>query len=405
MENSEIFFFLLKRFFDYYRLPLSVINSDGETLYCFPQEAAGYILPPSVMRYELDRYHNSQIEYYTPFLINAPYDSFIAIIPLPNEDYLFVGPAFTRSFSVSRIKNYSNKELTKQEMKQLQEITKKLPLIDEAYLTDALSLLVLLLHYKEIRPEDILSANNLTHHHKTLFHVSNVIGTEYDELLLFETQVQSFVQNGKDKALSRLWESFSTSVKEKYREYMYAEHHLMIPLLSSARQAALIGGAPKEDVLSIFHSTILQISSKGSVSVNLKIVERATLDLCDLVKKNRSTPFRTDLCIKCEQYIDEHLGEKITASDIAESCGVDRSLVFDIFRKNYNISLTEYIQREKMRRAKILLLHTTAPISEIASSLGYCSNSYFSKVFFSHFKCTPTKCRAKKRTALSQKMD
>ena len=397
MIHSETFFFLLKRFFSYYRLPLSVINSDGETLYCFPQETAGYILPPSVMRYELNRYHNSQIEYYIPFLINAPYDSFIAILPLPNDDFLFVGPSFSRPFSVSRIKNFSTKELTKHEIKQLQKMTQKLPLVDEAYLTDALSLIVLLLHYKEVDPMDILSANNLTYNKRTFFNASNIIGTEYEKLLLFETQVQSFVQSGKDIALSQLWKSFSVSVKEEFKEHMYAEHHMMIPLLSSARQAALIGGAPKEDVLSIFHFTIFQISSRGSLSVNLKTVERATLDLCNLVKKQRTVAFRRDLCIKCEQYIDEHLGEKITASDIAENCGVDRSLVFDIFRKNYNISLTEYIQEEKMRRAKTLLFHSTVPISEIASSLGYCSSSYFSKVFFSRFKCTPTKYRTVKK--------
>lgn len=400
MNNSHFFFYLLKRFFNYYRLPLSVINDKGKTLYCFPQEAGKYILPPAIMLKELNYYYVSHIDHYIPFLINAPYDSFIAIIPLPNKEFLFVGPSFSRPFSLSKIAKFTNKTVKKADFAKLQEITMRLPLVDEGYLTDALSFLALLIHHKEITPQEILSANNITNNPKTVFDVSHIIEVEYEELLLFEAQVQSYVQAGQDKALSKLWKEFSVSVKEEVMEYMYSEHHLMIPLLSSARHAALLGGAPREDVISIFHSTISQISSRGSLSVNLKTVERATYDLCELVKKNKSIPFRTDLCMKCEHYIDEHLEEKITASDIAEYCGVDRSLVFDIFRKNYNISLTEYIQKEKMRRAKVLLLHSTIPISEIASSLGFCSGSYFSKVFCSYFNCKPTEYRINKKDSL-----
>lgn len=398
MNTSETFFFLLKKFFNYYRLPLSVINDKGETLYCFPQNKSNYLLPPAVVKYELNQYHNSQLEYYMPFLAKTPYDSFIAIVPLPNYDFLLIGPSFSRAFSLSRINNFSNEKMTLQDIKKLQTLTQSLPLIDEAYLTDALSLLVLLIHYKEVTPYDILSANKWNSTQKSMFDASNILETEYEQLLLFETQVHTFIQNGKDVALTQLWKSFSASVKEEFKEYMYAEHHLMIPLLSSARQAALSGGAPKEEVLFTFHSTISQISSRGSLSVNLKTVERATMELCNMVKKNKDVPFRTDLCIKCEQYIDEHLGEKITASNIAENCGVDRSLIFDVFRKNYNMSLTEYIQGERMHRAQVLLSHSMAPISEIASSLGYCSSSYFSKVFYAHFDCTPNQYRAAKQS-------
>ena len=88
-------------------------------------------------------------------------------------------------------------------------------------------------------------------------------------------------------------------------------------------------------------------------------------------------------------YIDDHISEKITAADIARHCGVDRSLIFDIFRKNYNLSLTDYIQKTRIRRAKVLLIHSRASIAEIATSLGFGSASYFSKVFSSFCGCTP----------------
>lgn len=396
MNNSGIYFYLLKRFFKYYRLPLSVIDKSGQTIFCFPQNAGQHILPQTLMQEELAHYHEANLDYYTPYLVVAPYNSFCAIIPLPTNDFLFVGPSFSQPFTASKLSNIAYQTLSKSDLTKIHEISTKLPLVDEAYLTDALSLLVLQIHYKEITPQEILSANRLSHNSRTVFESSKVIESEYNELLLFEAQVQAFVQEGNLPSLTNLWEEFSVPIKEDFLEYMYYEHHLMIPLLSSARQAALSAGAPKENVVSIFHTTISQISTRGSLSVNLRAVERATYDLCNLVKKNKSVPFRTDLCIKCERYIDEHLTEKITASDIANYCGVDRSLVFDIFRKNYNLSLTEYIQNEKLRRATVMLLHSNASISDIAFSLGFCSSSYFTKVFCTHYGCNPTKYRNSK---------
>ncbi|MCR4612035.1 MAG: AraC family transcriptional regulator [Lachnospiraceae bacterium] len=395
-NNPRIYFYLLKRFFNYYRLPLSIVNEKGESLYCFPAEVKNYILPKSIIEEEINRYHQSSIDYYTPFLAHTPYNSFISIIPLQTDGYLFVGPSFSRPFSANRASGFTKFGLSKKDLNRIHNITKSLPLVDEAYLTDAISLLVLLIHYKEVTPQEILDANNLTISQKSVFETSHIIDGEYEDTLLFEKQLEDAIEEGNDTWLTGLWQNFSSSVKEDFLEYMYSEHHLMIPLLSSARQAALKGGASQMDVIALFHSTISQISSRGSLSVNLKTVERATFELCNLVKRNKTIPYRADLCVRCEEYIDEHLGSKITASDIANYCKIDRSMVFDIFRKNYNMSLTEYITNTKMNRAKTILHHSNIPISEISSTLGYCSSSYFSKTFYTHFKCTPTEYRKKK---------
>ena len=120
-------------------------------------------------------------------------------------------------------------------------------------------------------------------------------------------------------------------------------------------------------------------------------------DTCvTLEEPQRIAVFRADLCAKCEAYINDNITNKITASDIAKHCGIDRSLVFDIFRNNYNMSLTEYINEVKMKRAKTLLLHSSISVSEIASSLGYCSSSYFTKKFSSYYNSTPSAYRMKK---------
>lgn len=397
MDNPRIYYYLLKRFFSYYRLPLSVINEEGDTLYAFPSEISGHILPKAIIKNELNRYQNSQLDYYTPFLTHAPYNSFVSIIPLQTSGYLFVGPSFSHPLTEYDTLQFYVDGLTKNDLTQIKKITDNLPLVDEAYLADAISLLVLLIHYEEVTPEQILRANNLTTNQNPVFNSSHITEKENEDLMLFEAQVESFIQEGNEQALVNLWANFASSIKEDFLEYMYSEHHLMIPLLSSSRRAAILAGAVPTEVISIFHSTISQISTRGSLSVNLKNVERATIEMCQLVRKNKSIPFRADLCIKCEAYINDNITNKITASDIAKHCGIDRSLVFDIFRNNYNMSLTEFINETKMKRAKTLLLHSSMSASQIASSLGYCSSSYFTKKFLSYYGITPSSYRTQMR--------
>ncbi len=393
MDISYQYYSVLKRFFTYFRIPLSVVNAQGETLYCFPQTEMGYIVPKNIIHEELDRYEEHYLDLYTPLMRNTPYNSMIAILGLPDANYLFVGPCFSLPFSADKANQIISDIYPIPELMKLQLITSKLPIVDEYYIADALSLLVLTVHYKDLPAEDIIQANHLIHFDRTVLQTNNMIEKEYGTLLQFELQIQYCIEHGKTENLERVWESFSVSIKENFQEYLYTELHFMIPLISSARQAALRSGAPQEEVLSIFHSAISHISSRGSMSVNLRTIERATYDMCNLVKKNKTMPFRSDVCLKCERYIDEHLTDKITATLLAEYCGVDRSLIFDIFRRNYNISLTEYIQQEKMRRAKMLLAHSTYPVSEIASILGYCSSSYFSKVFSKYCGSTPADFR------------
>jgi AraC-like DNA-binding protein len=223
----------------------------------------------------------------------------------------------------------------------------------------------------------------------TYYDAAKIIESDYQTLLLFESRVMSAIEEGNLLELTKLWDGFRLSLRDRHEEYMYYEHHLMIPLLSSARLAALHTSAPKEEIIQIFHSCITKIAAGESMTINSKIIEQGTYDLCNLVMKSKDIQFHTDICIMCENYIDDHISEKIKASDIARHCGVDRSLIFDIFRKNYNVSLTEYIQTNRIRRAKVLLLHSRASISEIAASLGFGSASYFSKIFASYCGCTP----------------
>lgn len=91
----------------------------------------------------------------------------------------------------------------------------------------------------------------------------------------------------------------------------------------------------------------------------------------------------------CREYISAHLNQKILVEDLAELCGLTPNYLSRIFKALSGMTITEYILNQRIQVAKRLLLadeHTTA---EIASFLGFSSQSYFISCFKKQVGQTP----------------
>ncbi|MFK4996896.1 helix-turn-helix transcriptional regulator [Bacillus sp. N9] len=64
-----------------------------------------------------------------------------------------------------------------------------------------------------------------------------------------------------------------------------------------------------------------------------------------------------------------------------------------IFKRETGLSISEYLQQERIDTAKKLLIHTNKPISDIAIESGYSSFSYFSTIFKKVTQCSPVEFR------------
>ncbi len=93
------------------------------------------------------------------------------------------------------------------------------------------------------------------------------------------------------------------------------------------------------------------------------------------------------------EYIEDHLSEKIELAKLADHVNVSRTYASAIFKDELGITISEFILKERMLEAGRLLRETDLPISEIASSLGYCSQSYFTKNFTEMEGMTPGEYR------------
>ena len=81
------------------------------------------------------------------------------------------------------------------------------------------------------------------------------------------------------------------------------------------------------------------------------------------------------------EYITENLNKKILIKDICYAVGTNTSTLNFKFRREFDMSIGQFIMNERMKKAKHLLISTTYNISEIAQRTGFENVYYFSNAF------------------------
>jgi len=104
--------------------------------------------------------------------------------------------------------------------------------------------------------------------------------------------------------------------------------------------------------------------------------------------------------IKAVDYIERNFAKNISVSEIAEVLGISRKHLYAIFNDILNISPKQYLIFYRMEKACMRLKTSSQSLLEIAESVGYMNQFYFSKEFKRLTGMTPSEYR--KNPNLSQ---
>ena len=105
--------------------------------------------------------------------------------------------------------------------------------------------------------------------------------------------------------------------------------------------------------------------------------------------KNETSP--QQIVTEVKQYIHNHLAENMTVQSIANQVYISADYLHRIFKKAEGTTLVDYITRERLFLASELLRSPDASVSKIATTVGFNSYSYFSKLFKKYYGVNPTK--------------
>jgi two-component system response regulator YesN len=81
------------------------------------------------------------------------------------------------------------------------------------------------------------------------------------------------------------------------------------------------------------------------------------------------------------KYVDAHYADDLTLQSIAERFFLSREYISRKFKQQFQENLSDYIERIRMAKAKLLLMNPQYRIVQIAELVGYKDEKYFSKVF------------------------
>ena len=94
------------------------------------------------------------------------------------------------------------------------------------------------------------------------------------------------------------------------------------------------------------------------------------------------------------RYIHTHFSEQgFGVKNVAEKLKIDRSHLYRMFKNEMGISVIEYITHCRLTRAEILLVNSSMSIKDVAYSVGFSDQMYFSRVFKQFSGRTPSEFR------------
>lgn len=118
-------------------------------------------------------------------------------------------------------------------------------------------------------------------------------------------------------------------------------------------------------------------------------------DLKDLPDRSVLRMFEVQQVKAAAQKIEEKLDALTSIKELASEVGLNPNKLQTGFQLLFDMSVNQYIQRQRLRHARKLLETTDLNMAQISDSVGLNSRSYFSKIFKEEFGISPSDLKRK----------
>lgn len=191
-------------------------------------------------------------------------------------------------------------------------------------------------------------------------------------------------------------EMYRKSISEDYtgklgtlsKDELRNAKNLSIVLMTLASRAAIRGGLLPEVAFSMSDIFIQKIEEMTDPIATVNLARQFQVEyikaVAEIRQQKQASRSHSEKNIWVEQaktYIFKHLHEKIRIQDIAEFLHLNANYLSELFKQCESITLTDFILKEKVKLTKNLLAYSPYSYIEIATYLGFSSQSHLGKVF------------------------
>jgi AraC family transcriptional regulator len=103
------------------------------------------------------------------------------------------------------------------------------------------------------------------------------------------------------------------------------------------------------------------------------------------------------------EYIQAHLGDPMSISDLAEVAGLSASHFSRAFRQTFGLAPMRYVSIQRVQRAKELIMTARCSLADVGLACGLCDQAHLSRLFRRVVGASPSFWRREFGAAVSQR--
>ena len=106
-----------------------------------------------------------------------------------------------------------------------------------------------------------------------------------------------------------------------------------------------------------------------------------------------TSAMRTAALDSVPEYVGRKLHDRIVQAEVAARCGLSPFQFSRLFKRRFEMTFQEYVQRARIEQAKIMLEHPGASVTDVCFNVGFHDLSYFTRTFQRYVGETPSHFR------------
>ncbi len=168
---------------------------------------------------------------------------------------------------------------------------------------------------------------------------------------------------------------------------------LLYTLLVSMALVAQAAGVKAEIIHTLNRDYLTLLMAPYDYTQLRQILQEAVADFTAEVARVRLHEHEHPAVQAAEDYIRQHNKESLSLAVIAKAVGLSASYLSQLFHTYRGITITSFINHERVEAARYLLVDPGTSIAEAAFAAGFGSLQHFNRVFRATQGCTPTHYR------------
>lgn len=222
----------------------------------------------------------------------------------------------------------------------------------------------------------------------------NELIKELERRYSFENDMIRAVSQGNYKKLSKLLTAqvFVSEIEERTSDTLRNLKNYMIIFNTLMRKGAEVGNVHPFYIHGVSSDFARRIEQSKSTEEIMKLWDEMLYSYCRLVKTHTAKGY-SPLVQNVIMQVDADLSADLTLKTMAEKFNINASYLSSLFKKDTGMTLTEYVCKKRVERAKYYLETTSHQIQQISHDCGILDVNYFTKIFKKHTGITPKQYR------------